>query len=74
MFFRIAAPIIMFFATLFYVFVSTDPGYTPLIQVLIAAAMGYLGFYLPNVFIAKPGAEAPERRSSSRSPTRSTCC
>ncbi len=51
MFFRIAAPIIMFFATLFYVFVLTDPGYTPLIRVLIAAAMGYLGFYLPNVFI-----------------------
>jgi len=51
MFFRIAAPIIMFFATLFYVFVVTDLGYPPLIKFLIGLGAGFAGFYLPNVFI-----------------------
>ncbi|HEY8193645.1 MAG TPA: type II secretion system F family protein [Hyphomicrobium sp.] len=51
MFFRVAAPVVIFFLALFYVFVLTDTGYPPLINVLIAAGAGFLGFYVPNVFI-----------------------
>ncbi|MEQ1717443.1 MAG: type II secretion system F family protein [Hyphomicrobium sp.] len=51
MFFRIAAPIIMFFGTLFYVFFLYDTGYPPLIRVFMALGAGFAGFYLPNVFI-----------------------
>ncbi|MCB1483471.1 MAG: type II secretion system F family protein [Hyphomicrobiaceae bacterium] len=51
MFFRIAAPILMFFGTLFYVFVVVDVGYEPLIRVLMAVGAGFAGFYIPNVFI-----------------------
>lgn len=51
MFFRIAAPIIMFFATLLYVFVVADLTYPPLIKFLMGCGGGFLGFYLPNVFI-----------------------
>jgi len=51
MFFRIAAPIVMFLGTLFYVFVVIDTGYPPLIRVLMAVGAGFAGFYIPNVFI-----------------------
>lgn len=51
MFFRIAAPVLMFFGTLFYVFVVVDTGYPPLIRVMMALAAGFFGFYIPNVFI-----------------------
>ena len=51
MFFRIAAPILMFFGTLLYVFVIADLGYPPLIKGLMGVGGGFLGFYLPNVFI-----------------------
>lgn len=51
MFFRIAAPIIMFLATLLYVFVIGDFSYPPLIKLLMGFGGGFLGFYLPNVFI-----------------------
>jgi len=51
MFFRIAAPIIMFFATLLYVFFVADLTYPPLIKFLMGCGGGFLGFYLPNVFI-----------------------
>ncbi len=51
MFFRVAAPVVIFFLALFYVFVLTDTGYPPLINVLIAVGAGFLGFYVPNVFI-----------------------
>lgn len=52
MFFRIAAPIIVFFFTLIYVFFVTPTGYAPLINVMFALGIGYLGFFLPNVFIS----------------------
>lgn len=52
MFFRLVAPIIIFFAALFYVFVLEDTGYPPLINLFIALGAGFLGFYVPNVFIS----------------------
>lgn len=52
MFFRIAAPILVFIATLFYVFFVGDFTYPPLIKVLIALGAGFLGFYVPNVFVS----------------------
>jgi len=51
MFFRVAAPIVVFFLSLFYVFVIYDTGYPPLINFCISLCAGFLGFYLPNMFI-----------------------
>ena len=51
MFFRIAAPIVMFIATLIYVFFIGDFSYPPLIKFLMGCGGGFLGFYLPTVFI-----------------------
>jgi tight adherence protein C len=52
MFFRVAAPIILFLATLAYVFFLGKVEYPPLIKFLIAVGAGFLGFYVPNVFIS----------------------
>lgn len=52
MFFRIAAPIVIFIVALFYVFVLEDTGYPASINLLIAVAAGYIGFYVPNLFIS----------------------
>ncbi|MBY0560904.1 type II secretion system F family protein [Hyphomicrobium sp.] len=52
MFFRVAAPIVIFFFALFYLFVLYDSGYPPLINFLMALAAGFLGFYVPNMFIS----------------------
>jgi tight adherence protein C len=52
MFFRVAAPIAVFLFALFYVFFLYDTGYPPLINFLIALGAGFLGFYLPNMFIS----------------------
>jgi tight adherence protein C len=52
MFFRLAAPIAVFLFALFYVFFLCDTGYPPLINFLIALGAGFLGFYLPNMFIS----------------------
>jgi tight adherence protein C len=51
MFFRVAAPVIIFFMALIYVFMFYDTGYPPLVNILIAMGVGFLGFYLPNMFI-----------------------
>jgi tight adherence protein C len=51
MFFRVAAPIAIFLMALFYVFFVYDTGYPPLIDGLIALGAGFLGFYVPNMFI-----------------------
>ncbi len=51
-FFRLAAPIIMFFGTLAYVFiVRADDGMLPIMKIGIAIVASYVGFYLPNVFV-----------------------
>lgn len=52
MFFRVAAPIVIFFFALFYLFVLYDSGYSALVNVLMAFAAGFLGFYVPNMFIS----------------------
>ena len=52
LFFRLAAPIICFIAALIYVFVLEDTGYPSTINFLIALAVGFLGYYLPNLFIS----------------------
>jgi tight adherence protein C len=51
MFFRVAAPVVVFFMALIYLFVFYHTGYPPLVNLLIALAVGFLGFYLPNMFI-----------------------
>lgn len=51
MFFRVAMPIIVFVAALFYVFFVAALDYPPLINLMIAMGAGFLGYYLPNVFI-----------------------
>jgi tight adherence protein C len=51
MFFRVAAPPLVFIVALFYLFVVAELGYTPLMKVAIAFAAGCAGYYLPNVFI-----------------------
>lgn len=52
LFFRVAAPIAVFLFALFYVFFLYDTGYPPLINFLIALGAGFLGFYVPNMFIS----------------------
>jgi tight adherence protein C len=52
MFFRVAAPVVIFIFALFYLFVLYDSGYPPLINFLAALVAGFLGFYVPNMFIS----------------------
>ncbi|HML29445.1 MAG TPA: type II secretion system F family protein [Hyphomicrobium sp.] len=52
LFFRVAAPIAIFFFALFYLLVLYDSGYPPTVNILIALAAGFLGFYVPNMFIS----------------------
>jgi tight adherence protein C len=51
MFFRVAVPPIAFIAALIYLFFISTKGYPPMINVMIAVGAGFVGFYLPNVFI-----------------------
>ncbi len=51
MFFRLAMPVIVFFGTLFYMFVMSKAVYPPIIKVMMAVGAGFAGFYLPNLFI-----------------------
>ncbi len=50
-FFRLASPIISFFAALFYLFVVNDFGYPPLVRIGATVVAGFIGMYLPNLFI-----------------------
>lgn len=51
MFFRVAAPPIVFVVALGYLFLLADVAYAPLMKVLIALGAGFCGFYLPNLFV-----------------------
>lgn len=51
MFFRIAMPVIAFAMALFYFFVMSKASYPPIIKIAISLGTGFVGFYLPNVFI-----------------------
>jgi len=51
MFFRLFMPIIVTFAALIYMFFVANYEYPPIVKVGISLAVGYIGYYLPNVFI-----------------------
>jgi len=51
MFFRVAAPLTVFAAALFYLFVVGALAYPPLIKLLIALGAAFVGSYLPNLFV-----------------------
>jgi tight adherence protein C len=51
MVFRIAMPIVTFVAALVYLFLLTNFAYPPVVKFLVALGAGYLGFYLPNIYI-----------------------
>ncbi len=52
LFFRAAAPVAIFLFALFYLFVLYDSGYPPSVNFLIVLVAGFLGFYVPNMFIS----------------------
>ena len=49
--FRVIMPPAIFLVALFYMFVVIDLEYPPMIKILMALGAGFLGFYMPNVFI-----------------------
>ena len=51
MFFRVAMPVIIAAITLLYLFVIFDLEYPALVKIGLAVGAGYLGFYVPNVFV-----------------------
>lgn len=51
MFFRLVMPIIVMIVAFFYVFWVAKLSYPPLVKVGMAIGAGYLGFYLPNMFV-----------------------
>jgi len=51
MFFRVAAPIIVFVAALVYFFVLSSLSYPAFMKVIMAIGAGLIGSYLPNLFI-----------------------
>jgi tight adherence protein C len=44
-------PVIVFAVALFYMFVMSKANYPPIIKVAMSLGAGFVGFYLPNVFI-----------------------
>jgi tight adherence protein C len=52
MFFRVAAPPIVFVIALVYLFFVADVAYAPIMKLLISMGAGFCGFYLPNLFIS----------------------
>ena len=51
MFFRVAAPVIVFIAALFYLFVLSSWSYPSWLKLIMAVGAGFVGSYLPNIFI-----------------------
>jgi tight adherence protein C len=51
MFFRMAMPIIITVIALLYLFVIADYDYPVLVKIGLAVGAGYIGFYVPNMFI-----------------------
>jgi tight adherence protein C len=51
LFFRMAMPIIMFFGSLFYIFVVIDLDYTPMLKFAMCIGCAYFGMYSPNLFL-----------------------
>jgi tight adherence protein C len=50
LFFRMAMPIIMFFGSLFYIFVVIDLDYPPMLKFAMCIGCAYFGMYSPNLF------------------------
>jgi tight adherence protein C len=50
-FFRLAAPPLVFLFALFYLFVMGVTSHPPIVKLLIAAAAAFVGYYLPNLFL-----------------------
>jgi len=51
LFFRMAMPVIMLFASLFYIFIVLNLSYPPLIKFSMAIACAYFGMQSPNIFL-----------------------
>ncbi len=51
MFFRLAMPVIVTIAALIYLFLIAQLDHPPIVKIGIALVVGYVGFYLPNVFV-----------------------
>lgn len=51
MFFRLAMPIIAMIGALIYMFLIATFDYPPIVKVGISVGIGYIGYYLPNMFI-----------------------
>jgi tight adherence protein C len=51
MVFRLCMPVILTVAGLVYMFLVADYQYPPIIKIGIALGGGYLGYYLPNMFV-----------------------
>ena len=51
LFFRMAMPIIMFFGSLFYIFVVIDLDYPPMLKFAMCIGCTYFGMYSPNLFL-----------------------
>ena len=52
LFFRLVMPVILFVVALAYLFAVNDLGRPPMVRVLISVGGAYVGFYLPNLFLA----------------------
>ena len=51
MFFRVAMPILIAIAALIYLFLLADYDYPVFVKLGLAVGAGYIGYYLPNMFI-----------------------
>ena len=51
LFFRMAMPIVMALASLFYIFVVLKLDYPPMLKVAMAIGCAYFGMYSPNLFL-----------------------
>ena len=51
MVFRLAMPVLLTIAALVYLFFVADYEHPPILKIAIALGVGYLGYFLPNVFI-----------------------
>lgn len=51
MFFRLAMPVIVTIGALIYLFFFADYEYPPIVKVAASVGAGYVGFYVPNMFI-----------------------
>jgi tight adherence protein C len=51
MFFRVAMPIIATLVALAYLFLFVNLSYPPIVKFVLALGVGFMGFYLPNMFL-----------------------